>query len=255
MLFRWLLIVIVPVSGCAAASAPSGATADAQTVEYPSAKEQVRSLLVRPAGSGPFPALVSVHEDYGLTDWMKQQAARLAAKGYVVLAVDLYRGEVVGNVLDAHIMDRGLPEDRVLADLKAAVDYLRARSDVQAERIGIIGWDSGGGYALDAAIRDRRLQTAVVCYGRLTTDPKLLEPLSASVLALFAEKDEGIAADTIEQFRKIMAGKRLNIHIYPSCRHGFMNPKAISNATMAEAEAASDAWHRIEAHLESQLKP
>lgn len=244
------------ISGCAAPTAAPIPTADGQTVEYSSAKDSVRSLLYRPTGSAPFPALVAVHEDYGLTEWMKEQAARLAALGYVVLAVDLYRGEVVGNVLDAHIMDRGLPEDRVQADLKAAVDYLSARPDVLADHTGIIGWDSGGGYALDAAIRDRRLKTAVICYGRLTTDPKLLESLNASVFGIFAGKDEGITGDTIGQFRAAMAkaGKRLDVHVYPDCRHGFMNPATIANPGAAEAEAASNAWSKIEAHLNAQLK-
>jgi carboxymethylenebutenolidase len=250
----WLLpFGLALICGCTAPSA----TVDVQTVDYLSGKDSVHSLLYRPPGSGLFPAMIAVHEDYGLNDWTKEQAARLAAKGYIVLAVDLYRGEVVGNVLDAHIMDRGLPEERVAADLKAAVNYLAARPDVRPDRIGIIGWDSGGGYALDTAIKDKRLKTAVVCYGRLTTDAKLLEPLNASILGIFAGSDEGISNDTIEQFRAAMnkAGKRLaGVHIYVGCRHGFMNPAALSNPTAAEADALADAWSKIDGHLEAELK-
>ena len=193
-------------------------------------------------------ALIVVHEDHGLTPWVKEQAQEMTKRGYLVLAVDLYRGEVVDNLLDAHIMDRGLPEDRVMRDLKAAVDYLAGRDDVKADAIGILGWDSGGGYALDAAIADPRLQTAVVCYGRLTTDPARLATLHGSVLGIFAGKDEGISPETIEQFRAAMqkADKKLaGVHTYPDSPHGFMHlPRA----------SASDAWDRIYSHLSAELK-
>jgi carboxymethylenebutenolidase len=228
-----------------------------ETVAYRSRHDTVRSLLYRPRGSGSFSAIVAIHEDFGLNDWLKEQAARLSSKGYAVLAVDLYRGEAASSVLDAHIMDRGLPEERALADLKAAVDYLGSRPDVRADRIGIIGWDSGGGYALDAAIKDGRLKTAVVCYGRLTTDAALLEPLNASVLGIFASKDEGISADTIEQFHRAMdkAGKRVaGLQVYAGCRHGFMNPSALTDPTGVETEALADAWQKIEGHLAAELK-
>jgi carboxymethylenebutenolidase len=251
--FLWLFFSSFLICGC---NAPN-TTAGGQVVHYPAGKDTVRGLLYMPRGSGPFPAIVVVHEDFGLNDWMKEQAARLSAKGYAILAVDLYRGEVVGNVLDAHIMDRGLPEERALADLKAAVDYLGSRPDVRADHLGIIGWDSGGGYALDAAIKDKRLKTAVLCYGRLTTDATLLEPLNASVLGIFAGKDEGISADTIEQFRNAMetAGKRVaGLHVYAGCRHGFMNAAALTKPTAVETEALADAWQKIDSHFAAELK-
>src|SRR5438132_1447984 len=82
------------------------------------------------------------------------------------------------------------------------------------------------GNALDAPIHDTRLKTAVMCYGRVTTDPKLLASLDASVLAIFAGKDEGIPPTTIEQFKKAMqkAGKSLTAQVYPKCGNGFMDP-------------------------------
>ncbi len=102
-----------------------------ETVTYASGEETVKGFLCRPSGVGPFPGLLMIHDDFGLTDWVKDQAKRLAGQGYVVLAIDLYRGEAVSNLLDAHIMDRGVPEDRALRDLKAAVDYLAKRKDVR----------------------------------------------------------------------------------------------------------------------------
>src|SRR5437588_12101542 len=120
------LLCLLLLCGCSAQS-EKGATPEASSEEmitYPSGKEKVRAVLCRPAGKGPFPAVVVVHGDFGLTKWVKEQAGRLAAKGYVALAVDLYRGEVAKDVEEAHILDRGLPENRAHGDLKAAVDYL-----------------------------------------------------------------------------------------------------------------------------------
>jgi carboxymethylenebutenolidase len=217
----------------------------------------VRAVLHRPAGAGPFPALVVLHGDFGLSDGVKLQARRLAEMGYVTLAPDLYRGERPGELLDAHIMDRGVPEDRVQADMKGAVDYLSARPDVRKDAVGVIGWDSGGGHALDAAIHEPRLRAVVVCYGRLTTDPELLAPMKASVLGLFAGKDEGITPETIESFRKAMtkAGKRVaDLHVYPDCGPGFMSPRPSTNDVPGPPEDVADAWSRVEAYLSAELK-
>jgi carboxymethylenebutenolidase len=252
-----VVLSLLPLVGCAGAPpatlpAPGAAV---ETVAYPSKKETVRGLLYRPAGAGPFPAVVAVHGDFGRADAVTQQAQRLAEHGYMTLAVDLYRGETPGDLMDAHILGRGLPDDRVRDDLKAAVDYLAVRPDVRPEAVGILGWDMGGGYALDAARADPRLRAVVVCYGRLTTDPDLLRPLNASVLGLFAGKDEGITPDTIRQFETAMhkAGKRVaGLQVYSDCDPGFLDP---SSPGTAAAEARTDAWQRIDAYLAAELRP
>ncbi len=229
-----------------------------QEVSYTSARERVRGFLARRAEPLPGPGVVMVHGDFGLTRWVKDQAERLARRGFVVLAVDLYHGEAPKDVLEAHIMDRGLADDRVQSSLKAAVDLLVARPDVRANSLGIIGFDSGGGNALDAAIHDPRLRAVVTCYGRLTTDAALLAPLNAAVLGIFAGKDLGIPADTIERFRRALAraDKRPpRIIVYPECGHGFLDPTGPSGTEPAAAKAAVEAWTEIEAFLAAELRP
>ena len=254
------LLCLVVLCGCSAQSgkSPAPKAATEETVSYASGKDTVRGFLCRPTGRGPFPAMVVVHGDFGQTKWVKDQARRLAGRGYLTLAVDLYRGEKLPvGVMDAHILDRALPEERVQGDLKAAVDYLTGRPDVLAGKLGIIGWDSGGGYALDAARADGRLRAVVVCYGRLVTDAQLLAPLRASVLGIFAGKDEGITPQTVEQFRAAMtrAGKRVaGLHVYEGCAHGFMDASDPAGKGPA-AEAAAKAWKAIEAYLAEELSP
>jgi carboxymethylenebutenolidase len=218
--------------------------------------DKFRGVQFQPQGKAPYPAIVLLHGDFGLTEWTQKQARRLAEKGYLVLALDLYDGELPKTIEDAHILERGLEERRVLASIKAAVDYLEQLSTTRKEPIGIIGWDCGGGFALDAAIADPRLKTAVLCYGRVTTDPKKLASLEGNVLALFGGKDEGIPSPTIEQFKKAMAqaGKSATVHVYPNCGNSFMDPDSPYFEGKADAGAIADAWAKIDAHLKKTLK-
>ena len=73
--------------------AVSSFAATSKTVSYKSGDETVQGVLYTPEGNGPFPALVVIHEWWGLNDWVKEQASKLADQGYVALAVDLYRGQ------------------------------------------------------------------------------------------------------------------------------------------------------------------
>lgn len=203
---------------------------------------KVHGQIFRSSSTKRLPGLVLVHDDHGMTDWFKQQSRRLAELGYVVLAIDLYRGEVVKDDLDAHIMERGLPEDRVLSDIRAAIDSLTSRPDVQAGALGIVGWDIGGGWALEVARRDPRVQATVICYGRVTTDPALLAPMHSAVLGIFADKDEGNTPETLTQFSAALrqAGKSGQIVTMPDCEPGFMQTRST---------ATESAWEEIEKFL------
>jgi carboxymethylenebutenolidase len=253
--FLFLVAPVFLLAGCAEkAPAPVGNEEPSLlriTIRVPG-ERVARGVMFRPPGQGRFPGLVLVHGDFGLTKWVEDEARRLAKQGYVVYAADLYRGEVVKDVMDAHIMDRGLPQERVLADLDAAVKHLIETGGARPDALGIVGFDMGGGYALDAALRDDRLHAVVVCYGRLTTDPALLKALNASVLGIFAGQDEGIPPETIERFRMAMdkAGKRVaGIHVYPACQAGFLE-----TGQGESAQARADAWRKIEEYLAAELK-
>ena len=88
-----------------------------QPVSFPSGDATAQGLLYLPQGAGPHPALIVIHEWWGLNDWIKQEAAGYAAKGYVALAVDLYRGKVATTPDLAHELSRGLPQDQGVRDL------------------------------------------------------------------------------------------------------------------------------------------
>ncbi len=155
-------------------AATSAFAADAKPVSYKSGDETVQGILYTPAGKGPFPAMVVIHEYWGLNDWVKEQASKLADEGYVSLAVDLYRGRVATTPDMAHEIMRGVPEDRAKRDLHAAFEFLQAQPNVKKDRIGSIGWCMGGGYSLDVALQEPTLAATVINYGHLATDTEAL---------------------------------------------------------------------------------
>ncbi len=200
--------------------------AEPQDVSYRSGDETVHGILYMPEGEGPFPALVVIHEWWGLNDWVKQQASNYADQGYVTLAIDLYRGQVATNPDEAHQIMRGVPEDRANRDLLAATSYLRSLTTVNGKRVGAIGWCMGGGYALDLAIADPKLKVAVINYGHLASDKTTLKKIHASILGIFGGQDKGIPVTDVNKFEAEMKAlnKKVDIHVFPEAGHAFENP-------------------------------
>ena len=224
-----------------------------KTVSYKSGDETVHGVLYTPAGKGPFPALVVIHEWWGLVPWVKEQAAKLADQGYVTLAVDLYRGKSADNPETAHELMRGLPEYRANRDLLASVGFLKSQKKVNPAKIGSIGWCMGGGYSLDLAIADPTLAAAVINYGHLATDPARLQRIHAPILGLFGGQDKGIPPTDVRKFEQDMKqmGKKIDVTIYADAGHAFENP---NNKTGYRAEDAADAWKRTVEFLDATLK-
>ncbi len=233
--------------------AGSAFAASGKDVAYKSGDETVKAVLYMPQGKGPFPALVVIHEWWGLTPWVEEQAANLADQGYAALAIDLYRGKSTTSPEEAHELMRGVPEDRAHRDLKAAFNYLASRKDVDVKRIGAIGWCMGGGYALDLTVSEPRLAASVINYGHLATERSTLDKIQAPILGIFGGQDRGIPPDSVRTFAKQLQslGKSVEIKIYPDAGHAFENPN--NKAGYREADA-KDAWDRTIAFLAAELK-
>lgn len=231
----------------------SSFAAEGKQVSYRSGDETVNAMLYMPSGKGPFPALVVVHEYWGLNDWVKEQASKLADQGYMTLAVDLYRGKVAGDQGEAHELMRGVPEDRAKRDLAAAFDYVKSRKDVDAKHIGVIGWCMGGGYALDTALLEPTLAAAVINYGHLATEPAELKKINAPILGIFGGQDRGIPVEDVHKFERQMKkyGKKIEVVVYPDAGHAFENP---NNKEGYRQEDAANAWETTVKFLDAHLK-
>ena len=223
-----------------------------QPITFPSGDGTAQGFLYLPQGAGPHPALVVIQEWWGVNDWIKQQAAGYASKGYVALAVDLYRGKVADNPETAHELMRGLPQDQGVRDLTSAVTFLESRKDVKRDRIGAVGWCMGGGYALQLAIAAPSLKAVAINYGALATDRSQLAKINAAVLGNFGGQDQGIPPDAVNAFETTMKslGKPVDAKIYPDAGHAFENP---NNKGGYRAGDASDALGRIDRFFADQL--
>lgn len=225
---------------------------EGKVVGYKSGGETVSGYIVTPKGKGPFPGIVMIHEWWGLNDHIKDMAVKLGNEGYVVLAVDLYRGKVTSDPNEAHELSRGLPVDRAIADLRAAVKYLKSLANVISGKIGSIGWCMGGGYSLSLAVNEPALATSVIYYGRLITDKEKLGKITAPVLGFFGENDRGIPQSSVVQFKGDMenTGKEAEIFIYPNAGHAFANPTRPSY----NESAAIDSWNKTLLFFDKNLK-
>ncbi len=127
----------------------------------------MRAFLAIPAGSGPFPGVVIIHEILGLNDNIRDIAGRFASSGYAALAVDLFssanRAMCMARIFHG-LLIRPL-KNGVVADLQAALDYLGAFPEVDRTRLGAIGFCMGGSYALQLACTVDGLRAASVFYG------------------------------------------------------------------------------------------
>jgi carboxymethylenebutenolidase len=237
----------------AALFASTAFAADGKPVSYKSGDETVQAVLYTPAGKGPFPGVIVIHEWWGLNDWVKDQAAKLAGQGYAALAIDLYRGKVATTPDMAHEIMRGVPEDRAKRDLHAAFEFLQSQPNVKKDRIGAIGWCMGGGYSLDIALQEPTLAADVINYGHLATDAAAIGKINAPILGLFGGQDQGITPDDVHKFEAAVKqlGKKIDVKIYDDAGHAFENP---NNKTGYRPDDAADAWKRTVAFLAENLK-
>jgi len=250
-------LLLGAVATAAEPEADSGATrptVKSEPVRYTSGQDTVNAVLFVPDRPGKRPAVVVIHEWWGLNDWARESAGKMAAQGFVTLAIDLYRGHVADNADDAHELARGVPSDRATRDLQTAVEYLRSLPGVDKQRIGVIGWCMGGGYALEAALAVPDLAACVICYGHLVTEDESIAQIGASILGIFGALDKGIPAETVRQFEKQARalGKDVSMIVYEGAGHAFMN---VNNNRGYAKEATADAWGKIFAFFARTLNP
>jgi carboxymethylenebutenolidase len=216
-----------------------------------------------PKTQGRRPAVIILHERYGIDRHTRDLTARLAKAGFVGLAPDLFH-RFTG---DREALRRGeqrvdLTDDGALADLNAAVDYLKRLRNVDASRIGIIGVCQTGRQPLLLAAHRNDIAGAVVLYGAIggkewlsnTLRPTPVEDLiaqaSCPILGVFGEADHIIAIDDVVRFRNGLekAKKSCHVRLYPGAPHGWLNDTMPGRY---RKEAARDAWNLMMAFLKS----
>lgn len=233
--------------------AASVSFASEETVTFRSGTENVSAFLAKPDGPGPFPAVIVLHEWWGLDAWIKDQARALAKEGYAALALDLYRGKVTTSQQEAHQLMMGTPIDRQTRDMKAAFAYLASRKDVVKTKIAALGFCMGGRNSFTLAIEEPTLAAAVVYYGAPPTEPASIAKIKAPMLGNFGGDDEGPSPAQAKEFEAAAkkAGKTFDLKVYAGAPHAFANPNNPWKGY--RKDAANDAWMRTTSFLRLYL--
>jgi carboxymethylenebutenolidase len=193
------------------------------------------------------PAVIMIHENKGLNDYIRSMANTLAREGYVVLAVDLFKGQVAQTNQQAQQLTSSARSNpaSTISNLQAAVKYVSSLPLVDSSKIASIGWCFGGGQSLQLALHSEQhpLVATVLYYGTpLVTDKQQLSKIKWPVLGIFGDKDQAIPLSNIQQFKTALdsTGISNEIHIYKGLGHAFANP---SGANYAPNETV-DAWQK-----------
>lgn len=199
---------------------------------------------------GPFPAVVVIHEWWGLNDHIKHWADRLTAEGYAALAVDLYGGVSAKTAEEAQAAMKKVDPAQARATLQAAYAWLAADGRVMATKRASLGWCFGGAWSLQLAIAEPKLDACVLYYGRLVDDEAMLTKIGAPVLGVFGTRDKSIPEARIAAFEAGMkkADKQLRVLRFDA-EHAFANP---SGANYDQKNAAA-AWTEVRAFLHQRL--
>jgi len=205
-------------------------------------------FLARPAKDGDYPGVIMVHEWWGLNSRIKDQARELAKEGYIVLAVDLFRGEVAETPERANELVGEVVQEEALENMKIAADWLRSKG---VSKIASLGWCFGGRKSLELALSGEELAATVIYYGQPETDIEKVRAINWPVLGIFGGKDSSIPVTSVREFESALnsLGVYNEIYIYPEVGHAFANPSGDNY----RPEEAKDAWIRTMTFLKERL--
>jgi carboxymethylenebutenolidase len=206
--------------------------------------DSLRAYVAYPERKDRAPAIIVIHEIFGLTSWEPTVADRLAGAGYVAILPDLLSsrfGQTPANPDSGRKLIALLDPAAITADLDLAYNYLNGLPAVKKDQIGTIGFCWGGGQSFRYATSNPRLKAAVVCYGP-APDSTLMPRIQAKVLGVYGEDDARIDAALPDVARQLKAaGAAFQYELYPGTGHGFLKPGRKGSDT----DQVAKAWVRI----------
>ena len=218
-------------------------------VRYKSGTDSITAYLSYPERPDAAPAVIVIHENVGLTDFVRGITEQLAKDGFVAIAPDLLsrRGGTAAAGDSARFWIRGLVPDQVTADLEGAATLVKGLRAVKADRIGVIGFCWGGAQSFRYATNNPSLRAFVVCYGSAPETADMAR-ISARGLGVYGENDARInagvpaAAEAMKQ-----AGKSYEYAVYPGVGHGFLRSR--DNPAVADS-----AWRTVVRFFRAELE-
>lgn len=213
---------------------------------------QVKAFVAKPAGAGPFPTVIMIHEFFGLNDSIVGKAQALAAEGYMVVAPDTFRGSTTAWIPRAIYQVVTSKTEQMNADLDSVFAWLESQPEADKSRIGIAGFCFGGRTALLYSLHNHKLAASVVFYGSPVTDPAVLKNLPGPLLGIFGGADLSIPQESVKAFDTALtqAGVKHEITVYKGQPHAFVQDMAGIRAGGAQGQA----WEEMLRFLETNLK-
>jgi carboxymethylenebutenolidase len=204
---------------------------------------ELRAYVARPAKPGTYPAVIMIHEFWGLNADIVGKADALAQEGYVVIAPNLFRGSTTGWIPSAIYQIIATPSQQINADLDAAFNWLAAQPVVTKDRIGIMGFCFGGGSSLRYSLANNKLAATVILYGSPVTDPNQLRALPGPVLGIFGGADQSISVTQVREFEAALKQAQVpaQISIYEGQPHAFVS----TIAEIKKGGAPGQAWNQV----------
>lgn len=213
---------------------------------------EVQSFIVYPEVKGKAPAVVAVHEIFGLSDWARSMADELAAAGYIAIVPDLLSGMGPGGGGTSAFPGQddvvravsNLPPDQVTGDLNAAADYV-AKLPACNGKVAVAGFCWGGGQAFRYATENPSLRAAFVFYGVGPQNEAEAARIQCPVYGFYGGNDARVSATvpgTADLMKK--AGKTYVPVIYEGAGHGFMRAGEAPDASTGNRKARDEAWRR-----------
>jgi len=224
-----------------------------------------------PQNGDSFPGLVLIHDVWGLSDHSRQLATDLAAEGFAVLEIDLYREGTGPPTEDPGAFIRSLSDPDILADLEAGAAWLMSQPTGRARKVGVVGVCMGGTFALLAASSSDHFSAAAPFYGILSYDSGMLaEPtgrdrvkkphspievasrLKMPLRASFGMEDEFVPDEDVDRLEEALArsGQAFEIDRYQGAGHAFLNR---TREPAYRADASKRAWARVIPFLTDEL--
>lgn len=218
---------------------------EADVTYFPNAK----GYFARPEAEGTYPGVVMIHENRGLRPEIKATADQLAKEGYMVLAVDLYKGQVLETQEQARAASGSFNQEEGIQNLKAAKTFLKEKG---ATKIASLGWCFGGRQSVAFAISEPLDATVVYYGGNMASTKQELSPIQWPVLGIFGDKDQAIPVEKVKEFESSLnaLGVENEIYIYPGVGHAFANPSGMNYAP----NETKDAWGKTITFLNKYLK-
>ncbi len=215
----------------------------------------IGAYLSRPDTPGNGPALIVIHEWWGLVPHIKDVADRYASQGYVTVAPDLYGGAVGTSPEEASKLSSSVTPEISKKMLDSVVSYLSSVKFVNPERIGITGFCFGGTHSFNYLCESDRIAAGVLFYATqpVRAEEKLAK-ITAPVLIIYGDQDYRVKQEVAREIEGKLKrlGKNAQLVIYPGCGHAFFNDQ---NKQAYRPEASRDAWEKTLAFFAKYLKP